>query len=650
MDTNAAEDQATRAGYHKPEHPETNFSFGSCPLTDPRGEIRVLDLLPGGFESPIECTLATQSLMPATKHGQTREYEALSYVWGQGTPTHSIKIHTAGQSAGVMYIMPNLYAALRRLRDDRSVRVLWIDAICIDQANTQEKNCQVPLMADIYRRAEHVCVWLGQSSDDSDKALQFISGAEYLIATSAWGQHEPDWRAFYSFISRPWFRHRWAIQAIALARRATLICGDRTVGWHELANALSIVQEVMTEFSNDKFRYSDYDEWGPMSLQPAFRLAEIRNNVRRVSRDEDGIESLGSLETLMWKFQDFETSDPRDNVYALLALAKDSRLTSPVLYSFTNLPIDYYRLYLDVCKHYIFSTIQISGSLDVLCRPWKPHEEATKDDPVATPSWLLQICSITFGCTIYGKCCRVNADVLVGPPEPGKRYYNASGSVGVTDALKFGSGTKSNSMFVEGFIIDEIAEKQPAALCGNERKSLHDGVPNGWRAAGGWIQSIKEPPDAYWRTLVADRGPNGSATPDFYPVACQEQADGYYRVASNYRRDWDATPMSRATDALVVKFVLRVQEVVLNRRLVNTKDGRLGLAPDLAKKRDLICILFGCSVPIVLRRHQDAGTGEEYFQFIGECYIHGIMMGEALDMAKRASVDNEIPKQEFELR
>ena len=70
----------------------------------------------------------------------------------------------------------------------------------------------------------------------------------------------------------------------------------------------------------------------------------------------------------------------------------------------------------------------------------------------------------------------------------------------------------------------------------------------------------------------------------------------------------------------------------------------------MAKKRDLICILFGCSVPIVLRQQKDAGTGEEYFQLIGECYIHGIMEGEALELARRRSGDDTIPKREFELR
>ena len=96
--------------------------------------------------------------------------------------------------------MPDLHAAMRQLRDSESIIFLWIDAICINQANIQEKNHQVPLMADVYRRAEHVCVWLGERSDDSDVALDFIRRPGDLFATSVSAKSKPNWRAFYAFI------------------------------------------------------------------------------------------------------------------------------------------------------------------------------------------------------------------------------------------------------------------------------------------------------------------------------------------------------------------------------------------------------------------------------------------------------------------
>ena len=160
MKVYAVEDQATGAGQHEPEYRNDHFTFESCPLRA-LGDIRVLGLMPGASKSPIECILATQSLVVATQHDRNTKYIALSYAWSQAEPTHSTKMYTAGHCAGVLCITPDLHTAMRQLRDSESVIFLWIDAICTDQANIQEKNHQVPLMADIYRRAEHVYVWLG---------------------------------------------------------------------------------------------------------------------------------------------------------------------------------------------------------------------------------------------------------------------------------------------------------------------------------------------------------------------------------------------------------------------------------------------------------------------------------------------------------
>ena len=73
----------------------------------------------------------------------------------------------------------------------------------------------------------------------------------------------------------------------------------------------------------------------------------------------------------------------------------------------------------------------------------------------------------------------------------------------------------------------------------------------------------------------------------------------------------------------------------------------LGLAPDGAQEGDLICIIFGCSVPVVLRKIvSDEMTGEHYYELVGDCYIHGMMDGEASKMQQARN----IPQTQFELR
>lgn len=99
----------------------------------------------------------------------------------------------------------------------------------------------------------------------------------------------------------------------------------------------------------------------------------------------------------------------------------------------------------------------------------------------------------------------------------------------------------------------------------------------------------------------------------------------------------------------VAKFLLRVQKVFWMRRHIITEHD-LGLAPEMSKKRDIICIIYDCRVPVALPMMVILVADEEYFTFIGECYVHGIMDSEAVGLARSRSGNEEIPKKVFELR
>ncbi|KAK6613565.1 het domain protein [Botrytis cinerea] len=100
-------------------------------------------------------------------------YEALSYVWGSfDDPPHFIYIN--GNS---LSITANLHAALRRLRNHNLERVIWVDALCINQQDDQEKGLQIQLMARIYGQANRVIVYFGEAADDSDMAFESIRAA-----------------------------------------------------------------------------------------------------------------------------------------------------------------------------------------------------------------------------------------------------------------------------------------------------------------------------------------------------------------------------------------------------------------------------------------------------------------------------------------
>lgn len=141
------------------------MAFNYTPLNS--SELRLLLLQPGEFHARICCSLSTRTL------NHNPSYEALSYVWGDPEPVTSISIQ------GIeVRITPNLAAALQHLRRPHTTRVLWVDALCIDQNSTEEKDTQVPFMLEIYKHADNVIAWLGSDGDDIQVAISWI---EYYL-------------------------------------------------------------------------------------------------------------------------------------------------------------------------------------------------------------------------------------------------------------------------------------------------------------------------------------------------------------------------------------------------------------------------------------------------------------------------------------
>jgi hypothetical protein len=188
----------------------------------PKGCVRLLRLLPpSGDESRIKGQLITCSLLDSRR---THSYEALSYVWGLEKCRESIWIDDNELSVGA-----NLYKALSHLRDCFVERILWVDAICINQDDDKEKGHQVGSMAKIYAKASRVIVWLGEAADDSNHALKAILSAaeeqdtDYSIhkthqqasfappdrqATES-GTNETDQQAVLALLGREWFQRIW---------------------------------------------------------------------------------------------------------------------------------------------------------------------------------------------------------------------------------------------------------------------------------------------------------------------------------------------------------------------------------------------------------------------------------------------------------
>jgi len=172
--------------------------------------IRLLRLFPSeAQDAPIQCELFHYSLKDVGK--RTHPYDALSYVWGDSAKPQSIFVRAGGHGSTSGHNLPvttNLHQALSRLRHQFIERIIWIDAVCINQEDNREKERQIQFMAKVYALANCVIVWLGEEADDSDRALQAIRLARgrKLVNSVA---DETTQEAVLALLQRPWFRRIW---------------------------------------------------------------------------------------------------------------------------------------------------------------------------------------------------------------------------------------------------------------------------------------------------------------------------------------------------------------------------------------------------------------------------------------------------------
>ncbi|KAI3327310.1 hypothetical protein HD806DRAFT_531888 [Xylariaceae sp. AK1471] len=436
------------------------FQFDHLPM---RGHARLLRLRPGPSDNPlIECDfidvrfddsnmareiasgrhqprrtvewaqrleiISTQSEDSA--HGRPVPYEAISWSWGRDAQDYAVMIHK-GTRCYRHRVNRALALALKYLRLPNAHRTLWVDGMCIDMENVEERNSQVQLISMIFSCATQVCVWLGEDDDNSATAIQFIKDEVIKLDNfEVFAKHAVKWNALLAFMQRSWFSRRWVVQELALSAEATIYCGPDQIKWETFASAVDLCKELETsthqlsEIIRRDERFNHVPGWfehtselgasllvkaagkvfrsyhmGQATVEEASasRLTTA-HGIRRVNVTRSrmrGRQSLLSLEFLVCSLVVFEVSEPRDVIYSLLAIARDAfpvgnrPFHSPgdanedfllkIISTFFErkpYPVDYSRSYADCCKDFICFCIERahasnhSRALDILCRPW----------------------------------------------------------------------------------------------------------------------------------------------------------------------------------------------------------------------------------------------------------------------------------------
>jgi hypothetical protein len=233
--------------------------------------------------------------------------------------------------------------------------------------------------------------------------------------------------------------------------------------------------------------------------------------------------------------------------------------------------------------------------------------EPSKD--MELPSWVPRAKNAPF--EIYRhpgiqikKTGRSNADPLVGLPLDGHRNYGAAQTETVKlDCLKFKKRPNMGhySLYVAGFKVDKVKEVRDASQGGS--------IPNSWLELSDWEEPYdKDPPAQFWRTLVADRGVENRNPPYYYARACRESVDKGGRESGSVNT---TALINNERNSIIAEFCRRVQTVIWGRSLFKTEGGKLGLAKGV-KEGDLVCVLHGCTVPVILsQKWKKEGEREE---------------------------------------
>lgn len=284
--------------------------------------IRVLDVQQGAGQSwNISCKCIHVSLDDASRP----PYIAISYSWG----TDQKKPHQILVDGHVLSVTQAVYDIFCSKHMTESNDLLWIDAICINQDDKDEKSVQVSLMGDVYSSADHVRVWLGPSGENSSLAMSFTETIYSILPeietdpertmyyVQKYPEGGPEWVALANLLNRQWFTRTWVIQEVVMSASATVICGDDTLPWNILARAITGLRAldydtmIATEVSRDLVLTNG-------DVKGIGRVVSL-DAIQRSRQNDEPIPLL----SLMTVFPDAETKDPLDKVYAFLGVATD---------------------------------------------------------------------------------------------------------------------------------------------------------------------------------------------------------------------------------------------------------------------------------------------------------------------------------------
>jgi len=236
-------------------------------------------------------------------------------------------------------VTENLYTALQVLRESNGTDLFWIDAICINQSDPEERSAQVQNMKKIYEQASRVVIWLGAGSAETSVAMSFIEklwGFWDSLATAHGNDKAAlldisakeagilfdsregivDFRPLEGLalsLLRPWFERVWIVQEATTPENDKIVlCGNAVVCWDAFIIAIEVITYLIWRPELQGF-FANVQPIDNQSLRHLFNIKKQRQHKTPVF----------NLLQILGKYRHFKATDPRDKIYALRGLAAD---------------------------------------------------------------------------------------------------------------------------------------------------------------------------------------------------------------------------------------------------------------------------------------------------------------------------------------
>lgn len=548
-------------------------------------EIRLLIIEPGERSIAVQCAITHFRL------SDYPQYEALSYTWGSEETPENIE---CGEQESVS-ITRNCFEAIRQLRQVDRPRTVWIDAVCINQTSLIERGHQVEIMPHIYQQAATVIVYLGESEDDSDVAMEYLGTYAWIRDPPTKSPpHSKSQLALERLLSRAWFNRIWVLQEVFMARSAVVLCGNKSILW-------------------DCFRR--FAKWTLQDFFGEFPRVLSVGNYRTVLSfsSEDFFKLLCDTRNCC-------CTDPRDRVFALLSMGSEAfRRTLTVDYiasaevTFTNVAV------------YLIGSI----GLDTLCGVDRSGESSNL--PSWVPDWRIparvtpMIDMMDFKHSARGPSSNECVEILSSPAAPQKAFIRPRGhrlpSIDILGEIM----TPTQKSW------DDIIRNAWSCICtpsGPNVEEFFRILYMDARQANSWVNGISttglekerfveqneflseegilnSPRQSYKNKKLNIGFPSNSWAAK---LASEQKAEDELKAGLE-SLELDTFPYAKRK---------RLYSCCVGRRIFRA-GGFVGLAPAQTQRGDIIYILRGARCPFIFRQELD------HFILIGACFAAGAM-------------------------